>query len=334
VRWILKGAFLAYFIFTCVQLFRFAAWARGNGPYVPRPEAPAGLLPLGHFLSFFAWIRGGGWDSILPAGLVIIIGALATSLLFKRGFCGWICPVGTVWEGSASLGRRVLRERVLRVPKAVDTVGRAFRYLLTGAALLLLVVAVPLDQAVAFRTIPYMKIADIKTIGGMLTPGYLALLFLAAVLSAAFGRPVWCRYLCPVGGLYSVLGVLSPSAVRRDEKACLHCGRCNEVCHAHVDVERTGIVRDTECDGCMECVRACPAEECLTPKVASRLPVRPWVWPLLVVLVWFAVLGVAKFTGNWDSPVTPAQFKAVIVSGALERPSAPDVQDGPVQPVP
>ncbi len=43
----------------------------------------------------------------LPAGLVIIIAAFATSLLFRRGFCGWICPVGTVWEAFAALGRRI-----------------------------------------------------------------------------------------------------------------------------------------------------------------------------------------------------------------------------------
>jgi polyferredoxin len=106
-RWFVKSAFFVFFVLSCVQLFRFAAWARGTGPFVPRPEAPAGLLPVGHFTSFFAWVRGGGWDTLLPAGLVIIIGALAVSLFFRRGFCGWICPVGTVWEAFAAAGRRV-----------------------------------------------------------------------------------------------------------------------------------------------------------------------------------------------------------------------------------
>lgn len=80
-RVFVRGAFLVFFVFMCVQLLRFASWARGTGPYVARPEAPAGLLPVGHFTSFFAWVRGGGWDTLLPAGLVIILGAIVLSVL-------------------------------------------------------------------------------------------------------------------------------------------------------------------------------------------------------------------------------------------------------------
>ena len=58
-----------FFVFSVVQLLAFERWARGVGPYVKRPEAVAGILPIGHFTSFFAWVRGGGWDVLLPAGL-------------------------------------------------------------------------------------------------------------------------------------------------------------------------------------------------------------------------------------------------------------------------
>ena len=122
-RWFIKTAFFVYFIFACVQLMRFAAWTRGTGPYVGRPEAPAGLLPVGHFTSFFGMVRGGGWDTLLPAGLVIIIGALAVSLLFKRGFCGWICPLGTLWEAFA-LGGRKLMGKNIRIPRWLDITGQ------------------------------------------------------------------------------------------------------------------------------------------------------------------------------------------------------------------
>jgi polyferredoxin len=323
LRWIVKGAFLAYFVIACVRLFRFAAWARGAGPFVSRPEAPAGLLPLGHFMSFFAWLRGGGWDVLLPAGLVIILGAFAVSFLFKRGFCGWICPVGTVWDACALLGRKLMGGRNISVPRWLDLTGRASRYLITAAAVLFLGVLMPLDQAVAFRSFEYMRVADLKTIGGMLQPGYLALLGFAGLLSVVFG-PVWCRYLCPVGGLYSAAGVLSPCAVTRDDGTCIHCGRCTNVCHARIDVERATTVRGTECDGCMECVRACPVDECLEAKALGRVRIKSWAWPLLVVAVYLAVFGVAKLTGDWDTRITTEQFRATITSGELERPSTPE----------
>ncbi|MEI8240519.1 MAG: 4Fe-4S binding protein [Actinomycetota bacterium] len=321
-RWFIKTAFFLYFVFACVQLMRFAAWTRGLGPYVARPESPAGLLPVGHFTSFFALVRGGGWDVLLPAGLVIIIGALAVSLLLKRGFCGWICPLGTFWDAFALAGQKIMGRNV-RVPKWLDYTGRGFRYLLTALIVFALLVMVPVSQAVDFRSFPYMWVADIKTISMMIRPTYLLVVLFAGILSFLFG-PVWCRYLCPVGGVYSVVGELSPCKVRRNDDACTHCLRCDNVCHAFVAVEKSKVVNDTECDGCMECVKICPADDCLEATVLGRTTIAPWVWPLLVVGLWLAIWAAAYATGNWKSPIPPDQFRAAVQSGVLDRPSVPD----------
>lgn len=314
-NWV-RAAFLGYFAYLCLRLLRFAAWARGEGPFVPRPESVAGILPVGHYTSFFAWARGGGWDFYLPAGLVIILGALALSLAFKRGFCGWICPVGTVWEFAALLGRRLMGGRNVRLPRWLDLVGRGVRYALAGLSLTF-VAMVPLRQALDFRRLPYMWVADIKIVEGFANPLFLAVCALAFVVSMLFG-PVWCRWLCPLGGLYSALGTLSPLAVHRDASACTSCGRCTAECHAFVDVGSSSRVWAPECDGCMDCVRACPAEDCLTPRALGRVRLPVWVWPLLVVGTWLAVFGIAKATGNWDTTIPVESFAAIIRSGLLE----------------
>lgn len=316
-RWFVKGAFLAFFLFAVVQLLRFAAWARGEGPYVHRPEAVAGLLPIGHFTSFFGWVRGGGWDALLPAGLMLILMALTVSLLFKRGFCGWICPVGTIWEACAALGRLVLGGRNVRVPRWLDLIGRGFRYLITFMFFFFLI-GVPVQAAVEFRQLPYMWVADLKILGLMADPMWLLVAALAAVLSVVFG-PVWCRYVCPLGGLYSAVGIASPCAIERDEETCIHCSRCTKSCHAFVDVEKARRVWAPECDGCMDCVKVCPVDDCLEAKAFSRVKVAPWVWPLLVVGVWLAIFGFAKVTGRWDTSIPDDAFKQVIQSGLLEQ---------------
>lgn len=320
-RWFVKSAFLVFFVYSCVQLFRFAAWARGEGPFVPRPEAPAGLLPVGHFTSFFAWVRGGGWDTLLPAGLVIIIAAITVSLLFRRGFCGWICPVGTVWEAFAALGRKLMGGRNLRLPKWLDLIGRGFRFVL-AALVVTFLFSVSIAEAVGFRALPYMMIADLKTIGMMIEPIYLLVILLVGVVSMLIG-PIWCRYACPVGGMYAAVAVASPCAVRRDAETCIQCGRCTKSCHAFCEPDKRITVRDTECDGCMDCVKVCPVDGCLEAKAFSRVSVAPWVWPVLVVGLWLAIYGVASLTGNWKSSVSPDQFRAIINSGVLEQSSMP-----------
>jgi polyferredoxin len=317
-RWFVKGAFLAFFVWSCVQLFRFAAWARGEGPYVARPEAPAGILPIGHFTSFFGWVRGGGWDTLLPAGLVIILGALTISLLFKRAFCGWICPVGTVWEAFAAGGRRLLGGRNLRLPKWLDIPLRGLRYLLAAAFVGILLLAVPVAEAVQFRQLQYMWIADLKILGIMIQPTYILVILFVGVVSAIIG-PLWCRYLCPLGGLYSAVGLASPCTIERNTETCIHCSKCSEVCHAFVEPEKTTRLWAAECDGCMDCVKVCPVDGCLEAKAFSRVRIAPWMWPVLVVGVWLAIYGVAVATGNWHSTVPLEVYKQVINSGLLQQ---------------
>lgn len=319
-RIVVRSAFLVFFVGACVQLMLFVRWARGEGSFVPRPEAVAGLLPVGHFTSFFAWVRGGGWDALLPAGLVIILGAVTLSLLLKRGFCGWICPVGTVWELAALLGSRLGIS--VRVPKWLDRVGRAVRYLLASVILLWLFL-VPLQEALQFRTLPYMWTADVKILSGFGNPIFIVVAAVGFFVSMLFS-PVWCRYLCPLGGWYSTLGMASPCAVHRDEAACTHCHRCTRVCHARIEVEEAGgRIWAPECDGCMDCVRACPAPGALEARAFGKWRIAPWTWAVLVVGLWLAIFGVAKATHHWDSTIKPVQFRQAIDSGVLQQSSMP-----------
>jgi ferredoxin len=126
--------------------------------------------------------------------------------------------------------------------------------------------------------------------------------------------------------MYSAVSELSPCKVRRDEETCIHCSRCTNVCHAFIDVEHDTVVRDTECDGCMDCVKVCPVEHCLEAKGPGGITIQPWVWGLLVVAVWLAIFGVAKLTGNWDTRVTPDQMRAAVQAGVIEAPSMPQSQ--------
>jgi ferredoxin len=163
-----------------------------------------------------------------------------------------------------------------------------------------------------------MWVADLKTLGVMMQPIYLAVVALAFVVSMLFGS-VWCRYLCPLGGLYGALGVVSPSTVVRDDGLCIHCGKCTGACHAFVDVENAGSVRHSECDGCVDCVRACPAPDALTARFLGRASF-PWiVWPMLVVGVWLAIYLAAVLTGNWHSTIPAEWFRQAINSGLLEQ---------------
>ncbi len=152
----------------------------------------------------------------------------------------------------------------------------------------------------------------------MIDPVYILVVLLVGAVSMLIG-PLWCRYLCPLGGLYSAVGIASPCTIERDAETCIHCSKCTKVCHAFVAPEQTTRVWAPECDGCMDCVKVCPVDGCLEAKAFSRVSIAPWVWPLLVVGLWLAIWAVAKATGNWNSPIPPEAFQQIINSGLLEQ---------------
>lgn len=297
-RTLVRGAFLLFFVFACWRMWSFYLWATGRGAHVTRPEAVTGLMPVGAFMSLFAWVKAGLFDPVMPAGVVIVLAAIVVSLLFKRAFCGWICPVGAVWDAFARAGR--LWPRLpLRAPRWLDLGLRGLRYGLAAAFLGWLWI-VPLGQALEFQRLPYYAVADLKILSLLLhaRPLYIGIGLGVAVASMLVGN-AWCRWLCPLGGLYGACGVVSPATVSRDPATCINCGKCAAVCHADVPVDRLGSVRAPECDGCLECLRACPVEGALTTRLAGRVRFPWWIWPGAVVALWLGAWMIALATGHW-----------------------------------
>jgi polyferredoxin len=83
--------------------------------------------------------------------------------------------------------------------------------------------------------------------------------FLATVMvvlaSLAVPR-VWCRYLCPWRCVIEWASRHSVRYIEFDEKKCIECGKCTEVCE--VDAVKNGKINERECHLCLKCVDICP----------------------------------------------------------------------------
>lgn len=298
--WVRIG-FLGVFLYACWQLWRFYQWALGVGPYVPRPEAVAGFVPLGALMSLMAWIKTGFFDPVMPASLVIMIGALVLSLLFKRGFCGYVCPVGTVVSAFGWLGRKLNGGRPRRIPVMLDRVLRVPKFVVT-AVLVGQIALLPAQVALEFQRLPYYATADMKILYGILHPawGYWVLAAFVVGTTIWVGTNTWCRYACPLGAAYGAVSVASLGTVKRDEEYCIDCKLCDKACAARIPVSTsTSALRSPECDGCQDCVSACPAPGALTTRFAGAKI--PWqVWAILVVVVWLLIWALAYASGHWQ----------------------------------
>ena len=65
----------------------------------------------------------------------------------------------------------------------------------------------------------------------------------------------FCRFICPLGAIYSLFSKISLFGVNVDMDKCTHCNKCVRNCK--MDVKKVG---DHECIQCGECKKVCDAE--------------------------------------------------------------------------
>ncbi|MHB8880061.1 MAG: 4Fe-4S binding protein [Thermodesulfovibrionales bacterium] len=277
-----------------------------------RPASIEGFLPIGALMSFKLWLLTGIFDSIHPAGLVIFLAALLMALLLKKGFCGWICPVGAVSDVVGRLGKRLFGKN-FRMHRYADYGLRSIKYVLMLFFIYVILYSMNPAVILGFLEGDYYKIADVKMLYffTQMTTTTLVSLVVLFLLSLVY-RNFWCRYLCPYGGLLGLLSLLSPLKITRNEEACIHCRRCSEHCPSLLPVDRTVRVTSAECTGCLTCVSRCPAAGALDVSFALHRPLRPLVFFLLIILLFFGPLGLAKLTGKWESSVTYQDYQRII----------------------
>ncbi len=198
------------------------------------------------------------------AGTYILGILLLFGIILGRTVCGWLCPMGLIQELLHRIpGPKVRKSRVTRVLSWLKYV-----------ILAVFAVALPLWYGVknGIAVPAFCKyICPAGTLEGaaglLLSPenddlfAMLGLLFtrkfvilLVILLGCIFCYRAFCRFLCPLGAIYSLFSRVAVIGVRVDRSKCTDCGNCIRSCQ--MDVRRVG---DRECIHCGECMAHCAA---------------------------------------------------------------------------
>ncbi len=307
--------FLLFQLYLGVQFFRFVLHLRSGGvaPYVPRPDGIEGFLPISALMSLRDWFMSGSINPIHPAGLVIFLTVIAVSLLLKRSFCSWICPVGTVSELLWKCGFNLFR-RNLRPPRRMDIGLRGVKYLLLAFFLFSIFLAMAPAQLSAFIYSDYNKAADVRLLDFFLhlSGAGLIIIISLALVSLPVRNP-FCRFLCPYGALVGLISMLSPVKVTRDSKTCVACGVCTQVCPSYIPVMQKERVMSEECIGCWRCISHCRGEGTLRMKLTGRkVAMNGILFALLVVGILWGGSVIGKATGHWHTSISLAEYARLV----------------------
>ncbi len=229
---------------------------------------------------------------ILPGLLIALVFCLA-SLVLGRFFCGWLCPLGALFDfsrlfypgrrrGAGELPQRFYRTKflVLGVIFLLALFGLQMAWVLDPLVIVARFISLNLIPSVTWA-VNRAFIFIIQTFGlyGDFYDFYrslkesvlgisvhyfshsLVVFLLVAFLVAASLKVArwWCRFLCPLGASYGLLARW-PLWRRRVSQACNHCRNCSRRCRMGA-IEKGGVSYDSkECILCMDCVYDCPQD--------------------------------------------------------------------------
>ena len=191
-------------------------------------------------------------------GFLLIVGVSVGRLA-----CGFLCPFGLVQELLHKIPLKKWRRK------------RCFRLLskLKYVVLAVLVIGIPtgLTLAGAISSPAFCKYvcpagtlgggiplalanASIRASLGWLFVWKMAVLLSILLLSIKIYRP-FCRFLCPLGAVYSLFNRVSILHIRTEKANCNDCGACHAVCKTEAPFPES-----PECIRCGDCVQGCPRQ--------------------------------------------------------------------------
>ncbi len=253
------------------------------------------LCPFGGLESLYQFIADGNYvQKIFQGTMILFVITMVLAVVFKRSFCGLICPFGAIQEFSGWLGIKVFKRRLM-MPVKVDKVLRYFKYVV------LLVTIGYAWKTAGLWMAPY----DPWSAFGHLSTGFqavweespIALILLGVTILGSFALDrFFCKYMCPMGAVYAIVGKISPFKITRNADLCIDCGKCNKVCPVNIDVQHGKDVKSSECIDCQLCVLDCPKAGALEIKEGSKT-MKPLIVILLVMALFFGSIFIFQAAG-------------------------------------
>lgn len=169
-----------------------------------------------------------------------LIGTLL-SIVIGRYYCGWICPMNTLFRPINWLYKKFKIKR-LKSPEFLSK--NWFRYTL----LILFVVSM-----VATKVL-HIKINIL-----------LYIVILSVIETLFIEEKFWHRYVCPFGTILSLTSRKSKILMKIDEDNCISCGICQKNCPSGSIETKENKKRyniKNECLMCYQCIKPCPSNVC------------------------------------------------------------------------
>ena len=190
---------------------------------------------------------------------------LITGAFLGRFVCGFLCPFGFFQDLLYKI-----RMKKCHLPAKIDKSLRYLKYVILAVFVFALPIAISNEFGMGApffckyicpagtieAGIPLLiKNESLRAMMGILFDWKMILLVITVILSTMIYRP-FCKYICPLGAIYSLFNRFSVLQMEMDSNNCINCMKCEINCDMQVRVLDN--INSAECIRCGKCRSICP----------------------------------------------------------------------------
>lgn len=210
--------------------------------------------------------------SSMTLPILILIAVIPITIFLGRFFCGYICAFGSMQEFLNYLGAK-LKIKKIKINPNLDKKLKYIKYILIIIFVMLWTFNITIDAKLSPWNVfgIYSSYKGWSDFSMLLTFG--GLLLLLIIISSLFVERAFCRYFCPLGGIFSLISKSRIYKIKKDSTECINCNLCTKKCPMGINVDEEtsihGQVISSECIDCFKCIDTCkPKALYINPKQA------------------------------------------------------------------
>ena len=313
-----------FFIVTAIAIWKYVYFVdTGSG----RPDIIEIFCPIGGFYSLIMWVKTGLIDHVHPAGMMLILAGIITTLFCMKGFCGWICPVGTILDLLGFLREKTIGPYLIKVevPTKIKLIIENLLGVIKFGVLGLLVYWI-LRLPGQIMPMIYQNVVlpeDVSLYKFWLDAFHgqhnLTLILITGILFLSFLIPrFWCRYLCPLGAFYGIFNLFSLLRLKKED-TCVNCGLCKKKCPMGLCPFTSKLLNNTKCICCLRCLENCPKDS-ITLSFLGFYKLKPLMYPLILSVLYLGFIGFAIENNAWHSHLDPQMYAQIFMQEGITKP--------------
>lgn len=204
---------------------------------------------------------GSGNRIELTSFVAVLLMLCVYTMIFGRFFCGFACAFGSFGDAVHAIYVsccRKLKKKPVSIPVEAAKKLTYMKYVILAIILILCYLGA---YSSLKGTSPWDVFSMLRA-GNLGLASYItgAVLLVLIIIGMCVQERFFCRFMCPMGAVFSILPIAATFTLHRDRTGCIKgCGACEKICPCDIGLPDDGSARISgDCFQCQKCNGICP----------------------------------------------------------------------------